>query len=154
MSFLFALLFSVHASAAFKVGLVLDKGGKDDKSFNTSAYNGATKAEKELGSQFDIRGFHAEVLKDGWFHTGDIGEFRDGFLAITDRKKEIFKTSGGKCVAPQVIENVLKESLYIEQCMVVGENKNFPSALIVADLVGMECPRFTALILLIDFFRT
>jgi long-chain acyl-CoA synthetase len=80
----------------------------------------------------------AEVLKDGWFHTGDIGEFRDGFLAITDRKKEIFKTSGGKYVAPQVIENVLKESLYIEQCMVVGENKNFPSALIVADLVGFK----------------
>jgi long-chain acyl-CoA synthetase len=78
----------------------------------------------------------AEVLKDGWFHTGDIGEFRDGFLAITDRKKEIFKTSGGKYVAPQVIENALKESLYIEQCMVIGENRNFPAALIVADLAG------------------
>lgn len=78
----------------------------------------------------------AEVIKDGWFHTGDIGEFRDGFLAITDRKKEIFKTSGGKYVAPQVIENALKESLYIEQCMVIGENRNFPAALIVADLAG------------------
>ncbi|MFZ4785941.1 MAG: AMP-dependent synthetase/ligase [Flavobacteriales bacterium] len=80
----------------------------------------------------------AEVLKDGWFHTGDIGEFRDGFLAITDRKKEIFKTSGGKYVAPQVIENALKESLYIEQCMVIGENRNFPAALIVADLAGYK----------------
>lgn len=80
----------------------------------------------------------AEVLRDGWFHTGDIGEFRDGFLAITDRKKEIFKTSGGKYVAPQVIENALKESLYIEQCMVIGENRNFPAALIVADLAGYK----------------
>jgi long-chain acyl-CoA synthetase len=56
----------------------------------------------------------AEVMKDGWFHTGDIGIFQDGFLVITDRKKEMFKTSGGKYVAPQVIENALKESLYID----------------------------------------
>lgn len=75
----------------------------------------------------------AEVLKDGWFHTGDIGEFRNGFLVITDRKKEMFKTSGGKYVAPQLIENVLKESIYIEQCMVIGENKNFPAALVVVE---------------------
>ena len=77
----------------------------------------------------------AEVLKDGWFHTGDIGEFRNGFLVITDRKKEMFKTSGGKYVAPQLIENALKESIYIEQCMVIGENRNFPSALIVVEPV-------------------
>lgn len=78
----------------------------------------------------------AEVLKDGWFHTGDIGEFRNGFLVITDRKKEMFKTSGGKYVAPQLIENVLKESIYIEQCMVIGENRNFPSALVVVEPVA------------------
>ena len=84
----------------------------------------------------------AEVIKDGWFHTGDIGEFRDGFLFITDRKKEMFKTSGGKYVAPQVIENALKESLYIEQCMVIGENQKFPGALIVPDrLVLAEIAR-------------
>jgi long-chain acyl-CoA synthetase len=84
----------------------------------------------------------AEVMKDGWFHTGDIGEFRDGFLVITDRKKEMFKTSGGKYVAPQVIENALKESLYIEQCMVIGENQKFPGALIVPDrLVLAEIAR-------------
>lgn len=77
----------------------------------------------------------AEVLRDGWFHTGDIGEIRDGFLAITDRKKEMFKTSGGKYVAPQVIENALKESLYIEQCMVIGDGQKFPAALIVPDFV-------------------
>jgi long-chain acyl-CoA synthetase len=75
----------------------------------------------------------AEVLKDGWFHTGDIGEFRNGFLVITDRKKEMFKTSGGKYVAPQLIENALKESIYIEQCIVIGENRNFPAALVVVE---------------------
>jgi long-chain acyl-CoA synthetase len=72
-----------------------------------------------------------EVIKDGWFHTGDIGVFEEGFLKITDRKKEMFKTSGGKYVAPQPIENKMKESHFIEQIMVVGEGKKHPSALIV-----------------------
>lgn len=74
----------------------------------------------------------AEVIHDGWFHTGDIGEFKDGrFLRITDRKKEIFKISGGKYVAPLPIENKMKESSYIEQIMVVGSNEKFAGALIV-----------------------
>lgn len=75
----------------------------------------------------------AEAIdKDGWFHTGDIGVLEDGrFLKITDRKKEIFKTSGGKYIAPVMIENKLKESPFIEQVMVVGENKKYASALIV-----------------------
>ena len=69
---------------------------------------------------------------ENWFHTGDIGCFEDGrFLKITDRKKEIFKTSGGKYVAPQTIENKLKESSLIEQIMVVGEYQKFVGALIV-----------------------
>lgn len=72
-----------------------------------------------------------EAITDGWFHTGDIGELKDGFLAITDRKKEVFKTAGGKYISPQVLENKLKESVYIEQVMVLGENRKFPSALIV-----------------------
>ena len=80
----------------------------------------------------------AEVLKDGWFHTGDIGVIEDGFLRITDRKKEIFKTSGGKYVAPTLLENALKASLFIEQVMVVGENRKFPAALIVRDAVTVE----------------
>jgi long-chain acyl-CoA synthetase len=75
----------------------------------------------------------AEVLNDGWFSTGDIGILTDGFLKITDRKKELFKTSGGKYVAPQVLENALKESHFIEQCMVVGDGQKFPGALIVVD---------------------
>lgn len=73
----------------------------------------------------------AEVLKDGYFHTGDIGEIdTDGFLKITDRKKEMFKTSGGKYVAPQLLENRFKQSRFIEQIMVVGEGEKMPAALI------------------------
>jgi long-chain acyl-CoA synthetase len=74
-----------------------------------------------------------EVIdKDGYFHTGDIGEFVKGkYLKITDRKKEIFKTSGGKYIAPLALENKLKESPFIEQVMIIGEGQKFPSALIV-----------------------
>lgn len=72
-----------------------------------------------------------EVLKDDYFHTGDIGEIdKEGFLKITDRKKEIFKTSGGKYIAPQLIENKLKQSRFIEQVMVIGEGERMPAALI------------------------
>src|ERR1700730_13171799 len=74
----------------------------------------------------------AEAIdENGWLHTGDVGEFDGNFLKITDRKKEIFKTSGGKYIAPQQIENRMKESRFIAQIMVVGENRKFPAALIV-----------------------
>ena len=73
----------------------------------------------------------AEVMTGDFFHTGDIGEIdANGFLKITDRKKEMFKTSGGKYIAPQVIENQMKQSLFIEQIMVVGESRKMPTALI------------------------
>lgn len=77
----------------------------------------------------------AEVLsEDGWFHTGDIGEFIDGdFLKITDRKKEIFKTSGGKYIAPQLMETRFKESHFIEQIMVIGEGEKHPAAIVQPD---------------------
>ena len=72
-----------------------------------------------------------EVLKDGFFHTGDIGEFdNEGFLKITDRKKEMFKTSGGKYVAPQLLENTFKQSRFIEQVMVIGDGEKMPAAFI------------------------
>jgi len=76
-----------------------------------------------------------EVIdSEGWFHTGDIGELANGeYVKITDRKKEIFKTSGGKYVAPQPMENVFKASRFIDQIMVIGENKKHPAALIVPD---------------------
>ncbi len=82
----------------------------------------------------------AEVMDaEGWFHTGDIGKLdADGFLFITDRKKEMFKTSGGKYVAPQVIENKLRASRFIEQAMVIGENRKFPAALIVPSFAFLK----------------
>lgn len=89
----------------------------------------------------------SEVLtEDGWFHTGDIGMMvgpNKDFLKITDRKKEMFKTSGGKYIAPQVIENMLKESRFIEQAMVIGENRKHPAVLIVPafDFLTEWCKR-------------
>lgn len=81
----------------------------------------------------------AETLIDGWLHTGDIGVFEDGkFLKITDRKKELFKTSGGKYVAPQPIENRMKESAFIEQMMVVGADQKFVGALIVPSIPNLK----------------
>jgi long-chain acyl-CoA synthetase len=74
----------------------------------------------------------AETIINGWLHTGDIGVIEDGkYLKITDRKKELFKTSGGKYVAPQPIENKMKESAFIEQIVLIGDNLKFVSALIV-----------------------
>jgi len=86
----------------------------------------------------------AEVFtEDGWFKTGDIGTFITGsggrkFLKITDRKKQLLKTSGGKYVAPAPIENKFKESFFIEQMMVVGEGKKFVSALIVPSFEALQ----------------
>jgi len=81
----------------------------------------------------------AEVIRDGWFCTGDIGELdMDGFLKITDRKKEIFKTSGGKYVAPLPIENKMKENHFIEQMMVVGAERKFTAALIVPSYTNLK----------------
>lgn len=81
----------------------------------------------------------AETIIDGWLHTGDIGVFEEGkFLKITDRKKELFKTSGGKYVAPQPIENKMKESPFVEQMMVVGAEQKFVGALIVPSLINLK----------------
>ena len=87
----------------------------------------------------------AEVIVDGWFHTGDIGMMVDDngkspgrFLKITDRKKELFKTSGGKYVAPLPIENKLKESMFVEQVMVVGSEKKFVGALIIPSFPNLK----------------
>ncbi len=80
-----------------------------------------------------------EAMIDGWYHTGDIGMLMDNkFLKITDRKKELFKTSGGKYVAPLPIENKLKESPYVEQVMVVGSEQKFVGALIVPSLPNLK----------------
>ena len=93
----------------------------------TSGYNHNDEATKEA------------FTEDGYLHTGDIGELTpDGFLRITDRKKEMFKTAGGKYVAPQVLENKLMESTLIAQVMVIGENQRFPAALIVPAYEELE----------------
>ena len=76
---------------------------------------------------------------EGWFHTGDIGHIVEGkFLILTDRKKEIFKLSNGKFIAPQVIENIFKESALIDQILVLGEHEKFASALISPDFKYLD----------------
>jgi long-chain acyl-CoA synthetase len=99
-----------------------------------------TKGDSVMQGYYNNPEATAEAIdKDGWFHTGDIGELVEGkYLKITDRKKEIFKTSGGKYVAPQMVENKLKESKFIEQCIVVGENQKFPSALLVPEFEALK----------------
>jgi len=79
----------------------------------------------------------AEVLKEGWFHTGDVGHLEDGKLFITDRKKELMKLSTGKYIAPQPIERRLAASRYIEQAVVIGNSRSFCTALIVLDAVAI-----------------
>jgi long-chain acyl-CoA synthetase len=87
----------------------------------------------------DPKATEETIDKDGWLHTGDIGHFdEDGFLVITDRKKHIFVSSGGKNIAPQPIESLLLRSSYIDQVMVIGERKPFLTALIVPDFEALK----------------
>lgn len=97
-----------------------------------------TKGENNMIGYYKNEEATAEVLKDGWLYTGDIGQWVDGkFLKIIDRKKEMFKTSGGKYIVPQQLESKIAESSFIEQVMVIGESQKFPAALIVPSYVNL-----------------
>ncbi len=81
---------------------------------------------------------NAETFRDGWFHTGDAGKFENGLLYITERIKDLFKTSNGKYIAPQQIENLLNADKYIDQTAVIGNDRKFVTALIVPDFVALR----------------
>lgn len=111
------------------VGRVIDEGEVKIAEDGEILYKGPNVM---LGYYKDEAMTKEVIDEEGWFHTGDIGVLdSDGFLKITDRKKEMFKTSGGKYIAPQLMENKFKESPFIEQVMVVGQYRKFPGALII-----------------------
>ncbi len=98
-----------------------------------------TRGPSVMKGYFNNPSATAEAIdSEGWFHTGDIGEIRDGFIAITDRKKDIIVTAGGKNIAPQPIENLVKTNKFVSQAVVIGDKRKFPSILIVPNFEQLE----------------
>jgi long-chain acyl-CoA synthetase len=123
-----------------------DRVGTAGKPIRNVEVRIASDGEIETRGPHVMRGYwnkpeetQASFTEDGWFKTGDIGSLnRDGFLTITDRKKELFKTSGGKYIAPQPIEQLIKSSRFVSQVVLIGNGRKFPAALIVPDWERLE----------------
>ena len=118
--------------------------GRWARRFRESSCGSPGRRDSRTWAERDERIFNkpeatAEALQDGWFHTGDIGTLdADGYLTITDRKKDLLVTSGGKKIAPQPIEAVLKRSPLVSEAIVLGDRRKFATALIVPDYAALE----------------